>query len=60
MDITMSHRVFKALEIKKSEFYTKFNEKPLVGVKMGGDMIRSMIYFGSCLEKGLEWDKNGS
>lgn len=57
MDIAMSNRVFKALEIKKFEFYTKFNEKTVAGVKMGGDMIGFMIYFGGCLEKGLEWNK---
>lgn len=39
MDITISYRVLKAMEIKKPECYTKFNEKSLVGVKKGGDVI---------------------
>lgn len=43
-----------SMERKKSEFYTKFNEKSLVSIKKGGDMIRFIIYFGCCLEKGLE------
>lgn len=38
MDIIISCRVLKAMEIKKPECYTKFNEKSLVGIK-GGDMI---------------------
>lgn len=39
MYMTISRKVLKATERKKSEYYTKFNEKPLVGVKKGGDLI---------------------
>lgn len=42
------------MEIKKPECYTKFNDKSLVGVKKGGDVVRFMIYFGCCLEKVLD------
>lgn len=54
MHMMASCRVLKTLERRKSELYTKFNEKSLVSIKKGGDMIQFIIYFGCCLEKGLE------
>ena len=46
MHVMASCTVLKAMERRKSELYTKF--------KKGGDMIQLIIYFGCCLEKGLE------
>lgn len=54
MDMMASCRVLKAMERRKSELYTKFNEKSLVNIKKGDDMIQFIIYFGCCSEKGLE------
>lgn len=60
MYMIILRKVLKVIERKKFEYYIKFNEKLLVGVKKGGDLIWFIIYFGCCLEKGLEWDKSGS
>lgn len=54
MDMIASCRVLKAMERRKSESHTKFNEKSLVSITKGDDMIQFITYFGCCLEKGLE------
>ena len=54
MGMIASCRVLKAMERRNSELYTKFNEKSLVSITKGDDMIQFIIYFGCCLEKGLE------
>lgn len=54
MHMMASCRVLKAMERRKSELYTKCNEKSLVSIKKGGDMVQFTIYFGCCLEKRLE------
>lgn len=54
MDMIASCRVLKAKERRKSELHTKFNEKSLVSIMKGDDIIQFITYFGCCLEKGLE------
>lgn len=55
MDMIASCRVLKGHGKKEvTELHTKFNEKSLVSITKGDDMIQFITYFGCCLEKGLE------
>lgn len=55
MDMIASCRVLKAMERRKSEQHTKFNEKSLVSITKGDDMIQFItLILDTCLEKGLE------
>lgn len=52
MDMIASCRVLKAMERRgNARLHTKFNEKSLVSITEGDDMIQFITYFGCCLEK---------